>query len=264
MPSQRKADANVLKGVRVLVGRAAGQAKVLSELLGVFGATVVEIPFIEIRPPKSWHELDRALKALNSYQWLILTSVNGVRALFSRMAQLQIPTVAVAKLEVAAIGPATRAALEKRGVRVTITPREYVAEAVVDALRDRVAGKGVLLVRAQEARDVIPRELRKAGATVDVVVAYETVLPATSRAKLRKLWQSAARRPNVIAFTSSSTVRHFVKLAAGLTLEGISFVSIGPVTSATMRELGLPPHTEAREYTMSGIVGAIAELNLQV
>ena len=250
--------------LRVLVGRAKGQAKILSELLSEFGATLTEIPFIEIRPPKSWNDLDRALGTLSSYDWLILTSVNGVHALFSRMRYLRISNSQLAKLQIAAIGPATKAALEKRGVKVAVTPPEFIAEAVVEALRGRVVGKKVLLVRAQEARDVIPRELANAGAQVDVVAAYQTVLPAASRPRLRKLLRDPKSRPHVIAFTSSSTVRNFMKLASGLPLDGIHFVSIGPVTSNTMREVGLAPHAQAREYTMAGLIGAIAELNLEV
>jgi uroporphyrinogen-III synthase len=262
MPKTHAKQSLPLSNVRALVGRAQGQSKVLTELLSDLGATAVEIPFIEIRPPKSRRALDTALKKLSSYDWLILTSVNGVRALVARMTELKIPTGALSKLNVAAIGPATKAALEKCGVSVTVTPRRYVAEAVVEALCERVPGKKVLLVRAQVARDVIPRELAKAGAEVGVVAAYETVLPTASREKLRKLLHDPAGRPNVVAFTSSSTVRNFAKLARGLPLDGIRFVSIGPVTSATMRELGLRVDAEAREYTMSGIVGAVAELNL--
>jgi uroporphyrinogen-III synthase len=249
-------------GVRALIGRAEGQSQLLASLLSEFGATVLEIPFIEIQPPPSWRELDTAIKKLGSYHWLVLTSVNGVRALFARMAQLKIPHDQIKPVQVAAIGPATKAALEAGGVQAVASPREYVGESVVNLLKNRVPGKRVLLVRAQAARDVIPRELRKVGAMVDVVAAYQTVVPAGSRAKLRELLRDPDRRPNVITFTSSSTVCNFVELASGLPLNGIRLVSIGPVTSATMRKLGLSPHAQAREYTMSGLVGAIAELNL--
>jgi uroporphyrinogen-III synthase len=248
-------------GVRVLVGRAEGQAELLASLLSEFGARVTAIPFIAIRPPKSWADLDHALKGLTSYQWLILTSANGVRALFSRMDHLGISAQHLFALEIAVIGPATKAALEERGVQVSITPAEYVAEAVVEALRSRVGGKKVLLVRAQEARDVIPRELKKAGAEVDVVAAYETVLPPGSKTRLKKLLLHPQQRPHVVAFTSSSTVRNFMKLASGMPLDGIRFVSIGPVTSSTLREVGLTPHAQAREYTMEGLAKAIADLS---
>jgi uroporphyrinogen-III synthase len=250
-----------LVGVRILVGRTKSQAGAFSTLLREQGATVVEIPFIEIRPPQSWNELDRALQNLNSYQWLILTSVNGVKALFSRMEHQAVSTHELKKIQVAAIGPATKAALERHKVPVAVTPQEYVAEAVANELRGRVAGQRVLLVRAQEARDVIPKELRNAGAEVDVVGAYETALPENSRSRLQVLLRDHKQRPHVIAFTSSSTVRNFTKLASGLVLDGIRFASIGPVTSKTMQELGLPVHAQAQQYTTEGLAKAIADLS---
>jgi uroporphyrinogen-III synthase len=254
-------DGQRLVGVRVLVGRTKSQAPALSRLLQQRGATVIEIPFIEIRPPHSWNELDRALQNLNTYDWLILTSVNGVKPLLSRMEHLALGAQKLRRIQVAAIGPATKAALQQRNVKVAVTPREYIAEAVVEALRDRVANKRVLLVRAQQARDVIPRELKNAGAEVDVVPAYETVLPQKSRPRLQKLLGDARSRPHVIAFTSSSTVRNFMKLTSGLPVDGIRFVSIGPVTSNTMREAGLAVHAQAQEYTTEGLANAIANLS---
>lgn len=250
-----------LAGVRILVGRTKSQAGAFSTLLREQGATVVEIPFIEIRPPQSWNELDRALQNLDSYRWLILTSVNGVKALFSRMERLAIHAQNLNRIQVAAIGPATRAALERYNVAVAVTPEEYVAEAVVSGLRGRVAGQRVLLVRAQEARDVIPRELRNAGAEVDVVAAYETALPEESRSRLQVLLRDHKQRPHVIAFTSSSTARNFMKLASGFALDGIRFASIGPVTSKTMEKLGLSVHAQAQQYTTEGLAKAIANLS---
>jgi len=239
-----------LTGKRVLVGRARQQAGALSSDLRKLGATVLEIPFIEIRKPRSFRPLDAALKNLASYDWLILTSVNGVDAMWKRLAKLRLHCP---KLHVAAIGPATSKAIE-------IVPKEYVAEAVVRSLRSKVKGKRILLVRARVARDVIPRELRNAGALVDVVEAYETVVPATSRARLRSALSHPGRRPNVITFTSSSTVRNFLALLGTnlmRELEGIKLASIGPVTSATLREFGLSPDIEAREYTIPGLIRGI-------
>ena len=120
------------------------------------------------------------------------------------------------RLRIAAIGPATKKAIEQRGIKVDVVPKEYVAESVVRSLRQRVKGKRVLLIRAKVARDVIPRELRKAGAHVDVVEAYETVVPLSSRTGLRAALKNA-RRPDVITFTSSSTVRNFVALLGSRT-----------------------------------------------
>jgi len=221
---------------------------------------VIEIPFIEIRKPKSFVPLDAALASLNTYDWLILTSANGVEALWERLRKLRIARTKLRRLQIAAIGPATKNAIVKHGLRVQMVPEEYVAESVVKGLRDKVSGKRVLLVRAKVARDVIPDELRSAGAHVNVVEAYETVVPEKSRQRLRTLLQDRRRRPHVVTFTSSSTARNFSELlgnrgAARLT--DVQFASIGPVTSATLRELGLPIAIEAKEFTMPGLVRAI-------
>src|SRR5580700_3161539 len=165
---------SLLAGVRVLVGRARHQASALSGELRKLGATVIEIPFIEIRKPRSYKALDDALENLTEYDWLILTSVNGIAAMWERFAKLGLRPINLKHLRIAAIGPATKKAIEQRGAKVDVVPKEYIAESVVRSLRKRVKGKRVLLVRAKVARDVIPRELRQAGAQVHVVEAYET------------------------------------------------------------------------------------------
>jgi len=248
-----------LSGVRVLVGRARHQASALSSALRKLGATVIEIPFIEIRKPRSFKRLDSALTGLDSYDWLILTSVNGVEAMWERLTRLRLAKTNLRRLHVAAIGPATKKAIEHHGGEVDTVPKEYVAESVVRSLRRRVKGKRVLLVRAKVARDVIPRELRLAGAKVDVVEAYETVVPYSSRPRLRRLLKDPRRRPRVVTFTSSSTVRNFVALLGprNARLDGILLASIGPVTSSTLRELGLRVDIEAKEFTIPGLVEAI-------
>jgi uroporphyrinogen-III synthase len=258
-----------LSGLRILVGRARHQASALSSGLRKLGADVIEIPFIEIRKPRSYKPLDRALKHLRDYDWLILTSVNGVEAAWDRLSELRLTKKSLQHLKVAAIGPATKEAIEKRGVRVDVVPEKYVAESVVASLRNRVKGKRILLARAKVARDVIPRELRKLRAHVDVLEAYETVVPQKSRAMLRAVLRDPTKRPDVITFTSSSTVRNFCALFAERgrgrprhtsRLDGIRFASIGPVTSATLRELGLPVDIEAKEYTIPGLITAINKL----
>ena len=263
-----------LKGIRVLVGRAKHQAGALSGKLRERGATVIEIPFIEIRKPKSFKPLDGALKSLDTYDWLILTSVNGVEAMWERMRKLTLRQGHWGSLHVAAIGPATKKAIEQRGQRVHIVPKEYVAESVVQSLKNKVKGKRVLLVRAKVARDVIPHELRKAGAHVDVVEAYETLVPQSSRSRLRAILKNPEKRPQLVTFTSSSTVRNFVQLLGShraarmplargrerprhTSLNGILMASIGPVTSATLRELGLRVDIAAQEFTIPGLVAAI-------
>ncbi|MGA8313476.1 MAG: uroporphyrinogen-III synthase [Terriglobales bacterium] len=262
---QSKASATApLSGLRVLVGRARHQASALSSGLRELGAEILEIPFIEIRPPQSYEPLDSALKNLPEYDWVILTSVNGVEAVWGRMRRLRLERKTLHHLQVAAIGPATRQAIEQHGVKVNVVPREYVAESVVTSLRRKVKGKRVLLARARVARDVIPRELRKLGARVDVVEAYETVVPRSSRQRLRRVLKSPKLRPDVIAFTSSSTVKNFVALleknrgrGRPRQTDGVRLASIGPVTSSTLRGLGLRVDVEARKYTIPGLVDAI-------
>jgi uroporphyrinogen-III synthase len=275
--------------VRVLVGRARHQAGALSVELRKLGAQVIEIPFIEIRKPRSFQPLDSALKNLGTYDWMILTSVNGVEAMWARIEKLQISidrhqksseregheftraangdfrkraSAPEGHLRVAAIGPATKKAIEQRGLKVDVVPKEYVAESVVRSLKSKVKGKRVLLVRAKIARDVIPRELRRASAHVDVVEAYETVVPQSSRRRLQAALVDPMLRPQVVTFTSSSTVKNFVELIGPKkfpALEGILMASIGPITSATLREFKLPVDIAAREFTIPGLVAAIVK-----
>jgi len=263
----RRAPHLPLQGLQVVVGRARHQASALSSALRAQGASVLEIPFIEIRHPRSYRALDSALRNLSSYDWLILTSVNGVEAFWNRLRRLRLQKRHLAKVKIAAIGPATKRAIEEHGLKVAVMPDEYVAESVVASLRQKVNGKRVLLARAKVARDVIPRELSKLGAQVDVVEAYETIIPRSSAKRLREAFGRAERRPAVITFTSSSTARNFVALlgkprgrgrhASKRMLERVQFASIGPVTSSTLRGLGLPVDIEAREYTIPGLVEAI-------
>jgi uroporphyrinogen-III synthase len=253
-----------LTGVCVLVGRARHQAGSLSGELRKLGAQVLEIPFIEIRKPRSFRLLDSSLNNLGSYDWLILTSVNGVEAMWERFLKLRLQKKEMSNISIAAIGPATKKAIEQRGWKVNVVPKEYVAESVVRSLSRRVKGKRVLLVRAKIARDVIPRELRKAGAHIDVVEAYETVVPQSSRRKLQAALKNPDQRPNVVTFTSSSTVKNFMELLGKSRtpkmLDGVKMASIGPVTSATLREFGLPVDIAAREFTVPGLITAIVDV----
>lgn len=256
-----------LAGTRILVGRARHQAGSLSASLRSLGASVIEIPFIEIRKPQSYQPLDHALKNIRNYDWLILTSANGVEAMWERVRKLRITRSSLKHLQIAAIGPATKKAIINHGLKVKMVPEEYVAESVVKGLRNQVDGKRVALIRAKVARDVIPEELRAAGAHVDVIEAYETVAPEKSRARLRSLLltKNAGRRPHIVTFTSSSSARNFAELLGNFKagdrnscwLKHVQFASIGPVTSATLRELQMPVAIEAREFTMGGLIRAI-------
>jgi uroporphyrinogen-III synthase len=166
-------------------------------------------------------------------------------------------------LLVVAIGPATAAAIQSKGVAVSMVPEKYVAESVVEALRGKLSKNSrVLLVRAKVARDVLPDELRKDGATVDVIEAYQTKVPEDAKEKLKNLFSDPSSRPHVITFTSSSTVTHLLALLgenAREFLQGVKLASIGPVTSETLRQAGFPPTIEASAYAMNGLVEALKE-----
>jgi uroporphyrinogen-III synthase len=255
--------AEPLTGWRILITRASGQAYGLSEPLRQRGAEVIEIPTIEITSTGSYAALDHALIKIDHYDTLILTSVNGVEVLFDRYNRLGLPIVDMQHLLVVAIGPATARAIQSEGLGVSIVPEKYVAESVVEALRGKLLKNSrVLLVRAKVARDVLPDELRKMGAMVDVIEAYETKIPQGSREKLQDLFANSSHRPHMVTFTSSSTATNFLALLGPdqrELLQEVKLASIGPVTSATLRQAGLEPALEAREYTMDGLVAAISE-----
>ena len=254
--------ARPLTGRRVLVTRASSQAFGLSQPLRDLGAEVIEVPTIEIRSTGSYATLDNALIKIDHYDTLILTSVNGVEVLFERYNRLGLPIEDMQHLLVVAIGPATAREIQSEGLGVSIVPEKYVAESVVEALRGKIfKGSRVLLVRAKVARDVLPDELRKAGATVDVIEAYETVVPEGAAERLNKIFANPATRPHVVTFTSSSTATNFFCLLAPDQrehLRDVCLASIGPVTSETLTKAGFAPTVEAREYTMGGLVEAIA------
>ena len=249
-----------LSGRRILVTRARHQAGQLSEKLRELGAEVVEIPAIEIVPPLSYADLDAALGSLSRYAWVIVTSANGVEALAGRMRVLGVAADAFAGLRIAAVGSGTARALEGLGLKVAVTPSEYVAESLVEALGDRLRGQRVLLVRAMVARDVIPDALRAGGAAVDVVDAYRTVIPEQSVPAIGTLFGPGGLGVDAATFTSSSTVTNFLNLlrAAGVGVpRDLRAVSIGPVTSRTLRENGWEPAAEADPHDLGGLVAAV-------
>jgi uroporphyrinogen-III synthase/uroporphyrinogen III methyltransferase/synthase len=232
----------------------------LSEGLSALGAEPVEVPVLEIRPPESFEPLDAAFAKLDIYDWLILTSANTVRAIVERAAELGRSLVQPPRLKVAAVGEATAAAARNAGLEITFVPESYVAESLVAGLGGEAAGKAVLLARAAAARDVIPDALRAVGASVDVVDAYRNVLPEAAPSLLR---QALADGIDGVTFTSSSSVTHLKEAAqaAGIVwpFENIPAVSIGPITSRTLRELGWEPAVEANPSDIPGLIAAVAE-----
>lgn len=250
-----------LAGRRVLVTRAARQAKKLSEGLRALGAEPVEVPVLEIQPPESYDALDAALLAFPAYDWLILTSANTVRAFADRAAALGAPLVHPAGLKVAAVGQATAEAARNAGFSVTFVPESYVAESLIAGLVDRAYRQRILLARAEVARDVIPEALRKAGAFVDAVDAYRNVLP---EAAPDRLLQALSDRIDAVTFTSSSSVTHLQVAARAARVPwpfaGIPAVSIGPITSGTLIETGWVPAIEAKHSDIPGLIAAVARM----
>jgi uroporphyrinogen-III synthase len=247
-----------LSNRRILVTRGASQAPKLSDGLRALGAVPIEVPVLEIVPPAGYDPLDMALRNLAQYDWLLLTSTNTVRVFNERIASLGIISSA-ADLHVAAIGLSTAQAARDAGLTVSVVPESYVAESLVIALQNQIAGKRVLLARAAAARDVIPDALREAGATVDVVDAYQNVMPAEAPQQLRGAY---ARGLDAATFTSSSSVTHLAEAArvAGLAfpLPNVPAISIGPITSQTLRDLNWTPAAEANPHDIPGLIASVA------
>ena len=250
-----------LAGLTIAVTRARAQASALAARLQSLGATVVEAPAIRIVP------IDGPFPELGHYDLVCLTSPNGVRMLFERLARAGHDARSLAGARVAAIGPGTAAALRGHGVIADIVPERFVAEGLIEALA-AVPVSRALIARAAEARDVLPEALRARGATVDVLALYETVAEPLSESEL-----AAARSADYVTFTSSSTVRFFfdsVEAAGGRRGTGVDagstgavrpdgprLVSIGPVTSAALRERGLEPDVEAGRHDIEGLLDAL-------
>ncbi len=241
-----------LAGRTVVVTRAREQAGALTSRLTELGAHVVDIPTIEFEPPADRKPLDLAISRLDSFDWVIFTSANGVRYFMERL-DASARDLRALRARLCAIGPATAAALAALHLKIDLLPEEYVAESVVKAFEKiPLEGARILLPRAAAARDVIPVELGKRGARVTVVEAYRTVAA-------RKSGWPDDLHPDWIAFTSSSTVQNFCELFGAERLRGVRVASIGPVTSATARRLGVEVTAEAADHTAAGLVAAILQ-----
>jgi uroporphyrinogen III methyltransferase/synthase len=245
-----------LAGQRIVVTRAREQAGHLAVRLRSLGADAIELPAIEIAPAEDYADLDAAVVNLDSYDWLIFTSANGVRFFLDRLDRSQRDIRAI-RGRVAAIGPATKAALERLHLKVDRMGEEFVAEGLLEALdSESLTGARMLLPRAAVARDTLPEGLRKRGARVDVVTAYRTAAPPNLAARARDLL-TGQHRPDWITFTSSSTVQNLAGAAGIGALAGIRVASIGPVTSASARKLGIAVDVEAAQFDEDGLVEAI-------
>ena len=242
-----------LHGKRIVVTRARTQASELARRLDALGAEPIELPAIRIEPRLDTDDVRRAVESIHTYALVCLTSPNGVNLLFEAMAAQGRDARALANATVAAIGAGTEAALASFGVMADIVPERFVAEELVEALdKLQLQGKPVLIARAAEGREVLPDALRKRGAQVDVVTLYETVAEKPAPDALE-----SARDADFITFTSSSTVRNFVQAAGDGIPKGARVVSIGPVTSKAIREVGLSVDVEAERHDIDGLVEAL-------
>ncbi|MBT8374011.1 MAG: uroporphyrinogen-III C-methyltransferase [Deltaproteobacteria bacterium] len=251
-----------LMGKKIVITRAREQASDLTKLLSDLGADCMECPTIKVKLPDDTQPIDMAIENLSSYDWLIFTSVNGVKFFFERLFAKGKDVRALGDLRTATIGPATAKKLLDFGINSDIIPETYRAESVVEAFgKLEIGGKKILLPRAKEARPILPVELGKMGAVVDEVTAYCTEKAKGSRdALINKLYE---KKVDLITFTSSSTVKNFTELLPAenfkTLINGITIASIGPITAQTAIDLGFDVHIVAKSFTIQGLCEAICE-----
>jgi uroporphyrinogen III methyltransferase/synthase len=270
-------EAMPLAGKRILITRAREQASAFAAVLEAAGAEVVEFPTITIVPPESWAPLDAAIGRIREYQWIIFTSSNGVRSFRDRLQHAGRDVRDLHGIMICAIGPATAAALATLGVRADLVPAEFKAEALLEAIRavpghpthkavvqpgglggTDIRGARILLARAAEAREVLPEELMRRGAQVDVVPAYRTVRSAPEAEPVRAMLRD--KNIHAVTFTSSSTVKHFLELVgdeARDLLRGVIVASIGPITAETAARRGIVSDIVPENYTIPALAEAL-------
>jgi uroporphyrinogen-III synthase len=247
-----------LTGRRILITRTRQQASELAALLESAGAEPILIPTIELAPPTSFTALDTALAMLDSFDWLIFTSANAIQSFATRAKALGIQP---APKRIAVIGPATARAVQSIGLTPDLIPPQFVAEALAEALKPFAPQASMLLIRAEQARDILPEALTAAGAQLTIAAAYSNIIPPASITALQELFANPAHHPDAVTFTSSSTASNLFALleAANLKLPPqIVRASIGPVTSHTLEELGYPAIIEASEPTIAALATALA------
>jgi uroporphyrinogen-III synthase len=254
--------AGPLAGRRIVVTRATRQSGGLQERLERQGADVLLLPTIEIAPPESYGPLDDALRNVRLFQWLVVTSANAVRVIGERLVEVGLTPAPLGQLRCAAVGRATADALRALGLAVEVVPERAVGDALAASLADRVRGQRVLLVRAAAARDVVPDALTTAGASVMIVDAYRTVVPADAVGHAHAIFD-AEPFPDAVMFTSGSTVTHLLDVLrdAGISFPAqVACVSIGPVTSTALRDAGLRVAAEAEAASLDALVDACVRL----
>ncbi|MBU1205784.1 MAG: uroporphyrinogen-III C-methyltransferase [Proteobacteria bacterium] len=251
-----------LFGKKILVTRSREQASDLSDRLRELGAIPIEFPTIEVIPPENWGDMDHCASQMMEYDWIIFTSVNGVKFFLDRVFTLGLDIRDLKGPRICAIGPKTAEALRALKLKVDFVPSEYRAESIFEGLRkESLKGKKVLIPRAKVARDILPEELRRAGALVDVVEVYRTIRP---EGQVEKVYELLAKRAiSALTFTSSSTVSNFVEMvgrkdAQELTA-GIPIASIGPITAEKAKSLGMETTIMPTEYTIPTLVESLVK-----
>jgi len=245
--------ASSLHGKRVLVTRAAGQNANFSAQLAAVGAVPVEFPTIRIVPPIDATPLHTAIAALDSFDWVVLTSVNGVRFFHDALTAAGKSVEDLNARKIAVVGPATAAELEKFGARIDHLPPKHVAESLAATLPVS-AGERVLYPTANIARDTLERGLRQRGAQVTRVTAYRTEA-VTDPKNLPELLPTV----DMLTFTSASTARNFAALLGGQSIGDAVVACIGPIAADAARSEGLPVHIVPETYTLAGLIAAMEE-----
>ncbi len=245
-----------LDGLRIVITRAARQAEELARPLREHGATVLLLPMIEIVPPADEAPLREAAAQCGTYDWIVFTSANAVRAFAAELPAEQFET----KARIAAIGTATSDAAERVGFRVNLVPEKFVGEALRDAFaNEELNGKRVLIPGAAVSRDLVPDALRKLGAQVEVVEAYRNAMPEDAERSVHAVFREPF--PDWVTFASPSAVNNLQRLVGTAALSRVKIAVIGPVTADAVRRYGLNATTEARVQTGEGLVRAILEAN---
>ena len=253
-------DTHPLFGKTVLVTRAREQASKLSRKLEALGAKCLEVPSIRLREPSDHYAaVDGAISHLSDYHWVIFTSTNGVSRFFERLAQAGKDARAFGCAKIVAIGSSTEEELRRHGLRADIVPKEFRAEGILEAMRDKVSeGMKILLPRAQEAREILPESLRRLGADVEVTPVYETVAACEDGTELNEKLRNG--EIDLVTFTSSSTVTNLIQALGSVdALKYAKTAAIGPITAETCRKHGIEPDITAEEYTIDGLIRSIQD-----
>ncbi|MDF2680067.1 MAG: uroporphyrinogen-III synthase [Brevibacillus sp.] len=261
LPDAQAGSAGPLAGKRIMVTRARSQVRELVDTIEGLGGEAYAFPLLKMVAPEDKSHLDKTIAQVGTFDWLIFTSVNGVRFFLERMNEIGVGIDSI-RGQVAAVGPKTAAILNDSGLEVAVIPSDYVAEGLLTSLHDQMSpGQRVLLPRADIARKALPQELAALGLEVTEVDVYHTVIDGEQAPEAARRLRD--KEIDGILFTSSSTVTHFVQAMAPFAgkgwLDQVKIACIGPITAETARQNGLTVHVVATEFTVEGLLTALIE-----